>query len=96
MIHRTHVVTVVICVVTLMTLGVGWFAFGQIAQTNTPPELTPGMEAPLVKDVNLEREVKNLAARVDVLETTVDRLKNELNEIKKKSDRDRRESNKNK
>jgi hypothetical protein len=85
MTRRTHIVTAVVCVVMLLTLGAGWFAFGQSADTNTPPELTPGMESPLVRDINLVREVENLAARVSALETTVGKLENGLNEIKKKS-----------
>lgn len=76
MIHRTHIITAVVCVVTLMTLGAGWLAFGQ--KTNTPQWLSQGMGTPLVKDVNLTK-------RVEVLEATVWRLDNELTEIKKKS-----------
>jgi hypothetical protein len=87
MIQRTHVVTAIVCVVTLLTLGVGWFAFGQLADTNTPPELSAGMESPLVRDINLVRQVENLAARVDALEATVGKLDTALNEIKTKSTR---------
>jgi hypothetical protein len=87
MIHRTHIVTAIVCVVTLLTLGVGWFAFGQLADTNTPPELSAGMESPLVRDINLVRQVENLAARVDALEATVGKLGAELNEVKTKSAR---------
>jgi hypothetical protein len=43
------------------------------------------MESPLIRDINLVRQVENLAARVDALEATVGRLDNELNEIKGKS-----------
>lgn len=45
------------------------------------------METPLIKGINLEREVENLTKRVDVLETTVGRLENELKEINKKSNK---------
>lgn len=82
MTQRTYVVTAVVCVVTLLTLGAGWFAFGQ--NTNTAPEeLTAGMETPLVRNVNLERKVSNLADRVTALEATVKQLKDELAKIKK-------------
>lgn len=76
MIRRAHVVTTVICVVTLLTLGAGWFAFGQ--KTNTEHGLTPGMDTPPVRDVNLSK-------RVEVLEATVWRLENELIVVQKKS-----------
>ena len=82
MIPRSHV-ALVVCVVTLLTLGVGWFAFGQ--NTNTPEQLTPGMETPLVRDINLVRQVDNLTTRVEALEVIVARLDNELNEVKAKN-----------
>jgi hypothetical protein len=85
MIHRTHVVTAVVCIVMLLTLGVGWFAFGQ--NTNTLPELPVGMETPQIRDITLQKEVESLAERVDVLETTVGRLENELNAIKTTSNK---------
>lgn len=91
MIRKTYVVTAVICIVVLLTLGAGLLAYGQMTNTNPPPALSPGMEAPLVKDVNLEREVENLAARVNALEATIVRLEkrldseiNEVNAIKRK------------
>jgi hypothetical protein len=83
MINRNRIVAVVVSLVALLTLGVGWFASGQ--NTNTPGQLSPGMESPLIRDINLVRQVENLAARVDALEATVGRLDNELNEIKGKS-----------
>ncbi|OGV69772.1 MAG: hypothetical protein A2283_14550 [Lentisphaerae bacterium RIFOXYA12_FULL_48_11] len=76
MIRRTQVVTAIVCIMTLLTLGTGWLAFGQ--KTDTPQGLSQGMGTPLVRDLNLTK-------RVEVLEATVLRLDNELNEIKNKS-----------
>ena len=82
MTQRTRIVAVAICAAALLALGVNWFAFGQA--TNTP-ETPPSMDVPLVRDVNLEKQVEDLAKRVDALETTVERLKNEINEIRRNS-----------
>jgi hypothetical protein len=82
MIHRTNIVMAVVCVATLLALGVGWFALGQ--DTNTPAPLTTGMESPLVKDINMERKVDALTTKVDALETIVVKLQNEIDEINAK------------
>jgi hypothetical protein len=84
MIQKTNVVTTVVCVMTILTLGVAWFSFGQ--NTDTPPEpAAPVMQTPLIRDLALVRDVESLTKRVDVLESTVSKLEDEINDLKQKS-----------
>jgi hypothetical protein len=83
MIHRTNVVIPVACVVSLLALGVAWFAFGQ--NTDTPTEPAPVMLTPLVRDLKLVKDVEDLTKRVDALESTVAKLTDELNDLRQKS-----------
>jgi hypothetical protein len=85
MIHRTNVVTTVVCVMTILTLGVAWFAFGQNTDTPSEPAAPPVMQTPLVRDLALVKDVDNLTKRVDVLESTVSKLEDEINNLKQKS-----------
>ena len=79
--------TAVVCVVTLLMLGVGWLAFGQKTDTPAVPEAPPSMQTPLVRDLTLAKDVENLTKRVDDLESTVSKLQDEIDEIKEKSNK---------
>jgi hypothetical protein len=83
MIHKTRSTAVTVCVITLLALGTGWFAYGQMAPTNAPAELSQGMERPLVRDLHMERKVEELTRRIAALETTVDRLNKEIGDLRK-------------
>ncbi len=83
MTHRTRITTATVFVITLLTLGTGWFAYGQMATTNTPTGVPQSMERPLVRDLHLERKVEELARRVSTLEATVERLNKEISDLRK-------------
>jgi uncharacterized protein YlxW (UPF0749 family) len=69
---------------TILTLGVAWFALGQ--NTDTPSEpAAPVMQTPLIRDLAMVKDVENLTKRVDTLESTVSKLEDEINNLKQKS-----------
>jgi hypothetical protein len=80
----TRNTTAAVFVITLLTLGTGWFAYGQMATTNAAA-VPQTMERPLVRDLHMERKVEELAKRVSSLEATVERLNREISDLKRAS-----------
>ena len=82
MARRWHVRAMLIGLVTVVTLGAAWWAFGQYGPATNPPALSPGFDRPLVRDVILVHEVADLTQRVDALEAAVKDLQARLNKGK--------------